>query len=138
MAQTITIGIKHLCDKAKAEINEIDVAEARRMQTQDNALIVDIRDIRELWRDGIIPQSTHAPRGMLEFWIDPESPYHKPIFAEERPFIFCCAGGMRSALATQIAQHMGMTPVYNLIGGFKAWSETGAPVEPHPKAPPKG
>ena len=133
MAQNITTGIATLCKQAKSEIREIDAAKALEMQTNDGALIVDIRDIRELWRDGCIPEALHAPRGMLEFWIDPDSPYHKEAFAADRPFIFCCAGGMRSALATQIAQQMGMQPVFNLIGGFKAWKEAEFPVKPHEK-----
>lgn len=133
MPQEITIGIKDLLAEAKAEITEVDVAAARALIDNDNALLVDIRDVRELWRDGKVPDSRHVPRGMVEFWIAPDSPYHKEIFAEDRPFVFMCAGGLRSALATQIAQRMGLKPVYNLIGGFGAWRESGAPVVPHEK-----
>ena len=134
MPQVISVGIKDLCAKAKAEINEVEPAEAARKQAEEGAQIVDIRDIRELWRDGCIPGAYHAPRGMLEFWVDPESPYHKPVFAGDGPFIFCCAGGLRSALAAQAVQNMGLTPVYNLIGGFKAWSQAGLPVAAHDKS----
>ena len=133
MAQHITTGIKDLLADAKAEITEIDVAAARQLIDNEYALLVDIRDVRELWRDGKVPDSRHVPRGMVELWIAPDSPYHKDIFTEDRPFIFMCAGGLRSALATQIAQRMGLKPVYNLIGGFGAWRDADAPVIPHEK-----
>ncbi len=131
MAQQINIGIKQLLAEAQAGITEIDVAQARAMLDNENAMLIDIRDVRELWRDGKVPGSRHVPRGMVEFWIAPDSPYHKEIFTEDRPFIFMCAGGLRSALATDVAQRMGLKPVYNLIGGFGAWKESGAPVEEH-------
>ena len=99
---------------------------------RDDVVIVDIRDIRELERDGRIPGSVHAPRGMLEFWVDPDSPYHKPIFAEPKRFVFHCAGGLRSSLATQAVQYMGLENVCHIAGGFKAWREAGGPIEPLP------
>ncbi|MGB7204240.1 MAG: rhodanese-like domain-containing protein [Anderseniella sp.] len=133
MPQEITIGIKQLLAEAKKTITEINVAQARGMIENENALLVDIRDVRELWRDGKVPDSKHVPRGMVEFWIAPDSPYHKDIFTEDRPFIFMCAGGLRSALATEIAQRMGLKPVYNLIGGFGAWRDADAPIIPHEK-----
>ena len=133
MPQNITVGMKQLVAEAKAEIKEVDVAGARELLDKENAVLIDIRDVRELWRDGKVPGSKHVPRGMVEFWIAPDSPYHKELFAEDRPFIFMCAGGLRSALATQIAQRMGLRPVYNLIGGFGAWREANAPIEPHEK-----
>ena len=82
----------------------------------------------------------HCPRGMLEFWIDPESPYHKPVFAQDKRFVFFCAGGMRSALAAAAAQDMGLSPVAHLEGGFAAWRKAGGPVEAPTKqaGPPKG
>ena len=133
MPQEITIGIKQLLAEAKKTITEINIAQARSMIENENALLVDIRDVRELWRDGKVPDSKHVPRGMVEFWIAPDSPYHKDIFTEDRPFIFMCAGGLRSALATEIAQRMGLKPVYNLIGGFGAWRDADAPIIPHEK-----
>jgi rhodanese-related sulfurtransferase len=133
MPQEITTGIKELLAEAKSEITEVDVASALSLINNDNAILIDIRDVRELWREGKVPDSKHVPRGMVEFWIAPDSPYHKDIFAEDRPFVFMCAGGMRSALATHIAQRMGLKPVYNLIGGFGAWRDAGAPVVPHEK-----
>lgn len=134
MPQQISIGIKQLCQDAKSEINEVDVDGAQDMLAKQGATLIDIRDIRELWRDGKVPNARHVPRGMVEFWIDPESPYYKEFFGGDGPFIFMCAGGLRSALATQIAQRMGLKPVYNLIGGFGAWKKAGAPVEAHEKA----
>jgi len=133
MPQEITTGIKDLLAEAKAEITEVDVTGARSLIDNDNAVLIDIRDVRELWRDGKVPGSRHVPRGMVEFWIAPDSAYHKEIFTEDRPFVFMCAGGLRSALATQIAQRMGLKPVYNLIGGFGAWREAEAPIVPHEK-----
>ncbi len=132
MPQQITIGYKQLCEEAEAEIESISAEEAMAMAGRDDVVIVDIRDIRELEREGRIPGSFHAPRGMLEFWIDPESPYHKEIFAADKTFVFHCAGGLRSALATQVAQRMGLKPVFNLAGGFAAWRKAGGPVEPVP------
>ncbi len=137
MPQKIVKSVKELGEEARRDIEELGVAEALRLHESGEGLIVDIRDIRELWREGRIPGAYHAPRGMLEFWIDPESPYHKQVFAEDRAFIFTCAGGLRSVFATQIAQTMGLKPVYNLVGGFKAWREAEAPIEPHPGAPEK-
>jgi rhodanese-related sulfurtransferase len=134
MTQQITVGYKALCAEAEREIDQVTVAEALAMAGRDDVVIVDIRDVRELWREGRIPGSVHVPRGMLEFWIDPESPYHRPFFAEDKSFVFHCAGGLRSLLATQIARRMGLRPVYNMIGGFAAWKEAGGavePVEPH-------
>lgn len=129
MPQNIKTGVKALVAEAKAEIDEIEVVEAIALHGDDNVVIVDLRDIRELKRDGKIPGAFHCPRGMLEFWIDPDSPYHKPIFAEEKRFLFHCASGWRSALATQVAQRMGLEPVAHILGGFAAWKEAGGPVE---------
>ena len=135
MAQTITTGYKALVDSAMAEIETISVDEAKALHGRDHVVFVDIRDIRELQRLGRVPGAYHAPRGMLEFWIDPDSPYHKPVFAADKLFVFFCAGGMRSALATQIAQRMGLNPVCHFEGGFGAWAKSGAPVEPPEEAP---
>ncbi len=130
MPQQISVGYKALLAEAEGEINQISIDEAIAMAGRDDVTVIDIRDVRELWREGRIPGSVHVPRGMLEFWIDPESPYYKPFFGEDRTFIFQCAGGLRSALATQIAQRMGLKPVFNMIGGFGAWKKAGGPVEP--------
>ena len=129
MAQEITTGYKALCEEANSEVETISTSDAVTAHADGSAVLVDIRDIRELKRDGKIPGAFHAPRGMLEFWIDPNSPYHKDIFAGDGPFMFMCAGGMRSLLATKTAQDMGLKPVMNLEGGFGAWKKAGGPVE---------
>src|SRR3990172_7571078 len=97
-------GVKHLLAEANAEIETIGAAEAIKLRDDADVVIVDLRDPRERDRDGYIPGAFHAPRGMLEFWIDPESPYHKEIFASGKSFIFYCNGAWRSALATDVAR----------------------------------
>ena len=124
----ITTGIKDLCAAAEAEIETVTAADAIKLADDDGVQLVDIRDIRELWREGAVPGAMHAPRGMLEFWIDPESSYHRESFASGKRFIFFCAGGLRSALATQAAQSMGLKPVAHISGGFAAWKEAGGTV----------
>ncbi len=129
MTQTITHGYKRLLDEALASIRTLSVAEAKTLKLQDNVVLVDVRDPRELEREGKIPGAFHCPRGMLEFWIDPESPYHKPVFGEDKTFVFFCAGGWRSALSAHTAQKMGLQPVAHMDGGFAAWREAGGEVE---------
>ena len=126
----ITKGIKELCAEAEAEIETLSPEEARELLGAEGVTFVDIRDVRELWREGAIPGAVHAPRGMLEFWVDPASPYHRDLFASGNKFVFFCAGGLRSALATQAVQRMGLTPVAHIQGGFGAWREMGGPTEP--------
>jgi rhodanese-related sulfurtransferase len=125
----ITKGIKELCEEAEREIETLSVAEVMAVKDDPNVQLVDIRDIRELWRDGSIPGATHAPRGMLEFWVDPKSPYYREEFGSGKKFIFFCAGGMRSALATQAVKRMGLAPVAHMGGGFGAWTKAGGAVE---------
>lgn len=129
MAQDITTGVKHLVEEAKKAIEEISAEEAVALIGDDSVVIIDIRDVRELQRDGKIPGSFHCPRGMLEFWIDPSSPYHKDVFAQDKKFVFHCASGWRSALATQVAQRMGLKPVAHIESGFTGWVKAGGPVE---------
>lgn len=129
MPQNIVVGHKQLMAEAEAEVESMSTADAIAVLGQPDVAIIDIRDPREIEREGRIPGSFHAPRGMLEFWVDPASPYHKPIFAEEKTFIIHCASGWRSLLATQVLQRMGLKPVFNLKGGFGAWKEAGGPVE---------
>jgi rhodanese-related sulfurtransferase len=126
----ITTSSKSLVDAAKREIEEIPATEAVKLAGRDDVVLVDIRDPRELDRDGKVPGAFHMTRGMLEFWIDPESVYFKPIFGADKKFVFFCAGGMRSALAAKTAQDMGLKPVAHVLGGFKAWKEAGGPVTP--------
>ncbi|MFG1349244.1 rhodanese-like domain-containing protein [Xanthobacter autotrophicus] len=128
MPQTITRGFKQLLEEANARVATLTPQDAQR-RIAEGALLVDVRDPRELEREGRIPGAFHCPRGMLEFWIDPESPYFKPPFGEDRAFIFLCAGGWRSALSAATAQDMGLKPVAHVGGGFKAWKEAGGPVE---------
>ncbi|RDI61084.1 rhodanese-like domain-containing protein [Microvirga subterranea] len=135
MSQTITRGFKTLLDEANAKIRTIPAAEAIPLLEREDTVFVDLRDPRELEREGRIPGAVHCPRGMLEFWIDPESPYHKPVFAQDKTFVFFCAAGWRSALSTATAQDMGLKPVAHIEGGFTAWREAGGPVDLSPKPP---
>ncbi len=125
----ITKGIKELLAEANAIVSTIDPAEALKRLGDEGTLFVDLRDPRELARDGKIPGAFHCPRGMLEFWIDPESPYFKPVFGEAKSFLFYCASGWRSALSARTAQEMGLKPVAHLKGGFTAWKNAAGPVE---------
>ena len=122
-------GIKELCAEAEAEIETLSAEEVKEALKQPDTKLIDIRDIRELWREGAIPNAIHAPRGMLEFWVDPQSPYHKDLFATGEKFIFFCAGGMRSALAAQTVQNMGLKPVAHMAGGYSAWLKAGGETE---------
>ena len=124
------IGVKQLVEQASAEITTLSVTEALEAQKDGSAVLVDIRDIRELDREGRVPDAVHAPRGMLEFWVDPESPYYRDVFAQnDKTYIFFCAAAWRSALATKTLQDMGMNNVAHIEGGFSAWREQGARVE---------
>ena len=122
-------GVKALVAAAEADIETMSVAEVKAAQEGGNATIVDLRDVRELWREGKIPGAVHAPRGMLEFWVDPASPYHRDVFASGNKFIFYCQSGWRSAVATKAVQDMGLEPVAHIGGGFTAWVEAGLPTE---------
>jgi len=127
-------GYKQLLAEANAVVETLTPAEAIAEYGKDNVVFVDLRDPRELEREGKMPGAFACTRGMLEFWIDPESPYHKPIFAEDRRFIFFCAGGWRSALAARTAQEMGLEKVAHVEGGFGAWKQSGGPAEaPKPR-----
>jgi rhodanese-related sulfurtransferase len=110
-------------------VEEIDVEAAKALHGRPDVQFVDLRDPRELEIEGRMPGAFHCPRGMLEFWIDPASPYAKPVFQEDKTFVFFCAGGLRSALAAQTAQEMGLGPVKHVKGGFGAWKKSGAPVD---------
>ncbi|MCB1534480.1 MAG: rhodanese-like domain-containing protein [Rhodoblastus sp.] len=129
MAQEITVGIKKLIDEANAEIETLTVEQAIALHGRDDVTIVDLRDPREMERDGHIPGTFHCTRGMLEFWIDPASPYAKPQFQEDKKFVFFCAGGLRSALAAHTAHKMGLKPVAHIEGGYGAWKKAGGPTE---------
>lgn len=126
-------GFRQMLAEAEAEIATLAAVEAVGLHGDEMVVFVDLRDPREVAREGRIPGAFHCTRGMLEFWIDPDSPYHKPIFAEDRRFVFYCAGGWRSALAAKTAQDMGLTKVAHIGGGFGAWREAGGEVETVPK-----
>ena len=133
MTVEIKTSVKQLVDEASAEIETLSAQEAIAVHADDDVVMVDLRDVRELARDGKIPGCFHMPRGMLEFWIDPESPYFNDLFNADKRFIFYCNKGWRSALATQAAQRMGLKRVSHFEGGFEAWCEAGGPVTTHAK-----
>jgi rhodanese-related sulfurtransferase len=126
----ITKGFRQLVDEAMAQVRTYSVEEVQARLADPKMQIVDIRDVRELAREGTVPGALLAPRGMLEFWVDPASPYFKPIFGDEgKEFILFCGAGWRSALATKALQDMGMTNVAHINGGFAEWLKQGAPTE---------
>jgi rhodanese-related sulfurtransferase len=128
-------GFKQMLAEADAAITTLTVDQALALHGKENVTFVDLRDPREQDREGKIPGAFSCTRGMLEFWVDPESPYHKPIFAEDRKFVFFCAAGWRSALATKTAKDMGLEDVAHFDGGFGAWKTAGGPIDPpKPKA----
>jgi len=129
----ITKGCKQLVDEANQSIKTIPTEDAIKMHGDPNVVFIDIRDPRELERDGMIPGAFHAPRGMLEFWVDPASPYYKDVFGSGKQFVFYCASAWRSALATRAVQEMGLEPVAHVQGGFNGWKKAGGPVGEKPK-----
>lgn len=127
---TITKGYRALVDEAMAQVRTYSVAQVRERLGQPGLQLVDIRDVRELQAEGTVPGSFHAPRGMLEFWVDPASPYFKKVFADEtKEYVLFCGAGWRSALAARTLQDMGMRNVAHIDGGFTDWVKQGAPVE---------
>ena len=122
-------GYKALLEAAEAEIETLTAAEAAALLDDENVQFVDIRDLRELQREGKVPGAFHATRGMLEFWIDPDSPYYKDLFGSGKRFVFYCQSGWRSALATQTVQNMGLENVCHIGGGFRGWADAGNPTE---------
>ena len=122
-------GYRQLVDEAMAEIETLATADAIARHAAGNAILIDLRESGELRREGRIPGAVHVPRGMLEFWIDPESPYFKPALAGPVPFILFCGAGWRSALAARALQDMGIDQVSHIGGGFDAWRAAGGPVE---------
>ncbi|MCE8547895.1 rhodanese-like domain-containing protein [Ruegeria pomeroyi] len=121
------MGYKQMLAEADAVVTSVKCEDMVERLTSDDIVLVDIRDPRELEREGMIPGAFHAPRGMLEFWIDPESPYHKPVFAEGKTYVFYCASGWRSLLAARLAMEMGIE-ARSLLGGFGDWKRAGHPV----------
>jgi len=129
MAQNITKGIKTLLAEANAVVNTVSVEEVQVLLNSNTHVIVDLRDVRELKREGKVPGAFSCPRGMLEFWIDPDSPYHKDVFDQDKTYVFYCASAWRSALSARVAMEMGLAPVVHMAGGFSAWKSAGAPIE---------
>jgi len=131
---SLTLGYEDLIANAMAQIETLPLERAKTLFDDKNTVFVDIRDVRELEREGMIPGAFHAPRGMLEFWVDPKSPYFKPIFGEGKRLVLYCASAWRSALATETLQKMGVPHVCHLEGGFSAWKKAGLEVaEKHSK-----
>ena len=129
----LTTTVADMVANARKRIKEVETADAIRMVGDPNVVIVDIRDVRERQRSGYIPGSFHCPRGMLEFWVDPESPYFKDVFSQDKQFVFHCASGWRSALSVATLQDMGFDAAH-LKEGFSTWEKHGGPVEfPAPK-----
>jgi len=126
----ITKGFRALVDEAMAQVTTYNVDQVRQRLDDPALQLVDIRDARELEREGTLPGAINAPRGMLEFWVDPDSPYYKPVFGDEdKQYVLFCGAGWRSALAAKALQDMGMTNVAHIDGGFTEWAKQGAPVE---------
>jgi len=128
-----TTSVKQLVEQANAEIETLPIEDAISVHADEDVVVVDLRDVRELTHDGKVPGCFHMPRGMVEFWIDPESPYFKDLFHQDKRFIFYCSKGWRSALATQTAQRMGLKRVCHIEGGFEAWQTAGGPTASHGK-----
>ncbi len=121
--------VKQMVEEATSRIETLSIDQALSLHGTDAVTFVDIRDVRELEREGQVPGAVHVPRGMLEFWIDPESPYHKDLFASGDKFVFFCAAGWRSALATDTARDMGLENICHIEGGFTAWKKAEGPIE---------
>ena len=124
----LKIGYQELIAQAMKQVVTMPLNEAKEYLEDSNTIFVDIRDVRELEREGMIPNALHAPRGMLEFWVDPDSPYFKPIFGEGKRLVLYCASAWRSALATETLQRMGVPRVCHLEGGFTAWKKADLPI----------
>ncbi len=127
------IGYQALLDEAGANVESIEALELTKRIDDPDLVLIDLRDIRELQREGLLSGAVHAPRGMLEFWIDPDSPYARPIFQEDKRFVFYCRSDWRSTLAAAVAMRLGLQRVSHLKGGFAAWKEAGLEVAPYVK-----
>lgn len=131
--------VKSMVDEAMQTITTYSIDEARALHGRDDVQFVDIRDVRELEREGVIPGAFHAPRGLLEFWVDPESPYYKPVFTEDKTYILYCQSDWRGTLAAATLKEMGLPKVFHLLGGYGEWRKAGAPTAARaskPRVPP--
>ena len=124
----LKLGYQELIAQAMAHIETVTLEQAQQLLNDSDTVFVDIRDVRELEREGMIPNALHAPRGMLEFWVDPDSPYYKPIFGEGKRLLLYCGSAWRSALATEMLQRMGVPRVCHIEGGFSAWKKAELPI----------
>jgi len=131
-------GFKQLIAEAGARTHGISADAAQARMGEPGTVFVDIRDVRELEREGMIPGAFHAPRGMLEFWVDPESPYYKPVFTPDKHYILYCAADWRGVLAAATLEEMGFGNVLHLEGGFSEWKQAGRPTAPRPQHKEKG
>ena len=131
-------GFKQLLAEAETKTVGISADEAEAHLGDPHTVFVDIRDVRELEREGMIPGAFHAPRGMLEFWVDPESPYYKGVFTPEKQYILYCAADWRGVLAAATLQEMGFERVLHLRGGYAEWKKAGRPTTPRPHHKDKG
>ncbi len=131
----LKIGVAQMVADAEKEIETLSIDQALAAKNDPDVLFVDLRDVRELRREGKVPGAKHCPRGMLEFWVDPDSKYFDPDFGAGKKLVFFCAMGWRSALATQTVQRMGLEPVAHIDGGFTAWKDAGGAIDmPEPRA----
>ncbi|WP_282604986.1 rhodanese-like domain-containing protein [Pelagibius sp. Alg239-R121] len=131
----LKIGVAQMVAEAEKEIETLSIDQALAAKNDPNVLFVDLRDVRELRREGKVPGAKHCPRGLLEFWVDPDSQYYDAEFGSGKKLVFFCAMGWRSALATQTVQRMGLEPVSHIEGGFTAWKAAGGAVEePAPRS----
>ena len=129
----VTKGFRQLVAEAEKRIQTRSVAEALSIIDDPTMVFVDLRDPRELEREGMVPGAFHATRGMLEFWVDPESPYYKPVFTDDKTFILYCQADWRGTLAAATLGDMGMANVLHLQGGFGDWRKAGAPTAAKPE-----
>ena len=129
------VGFKTLLAEANADVETITIETLQKTIDDDTIVVIDLRDIRELQREGQLPGALHMPRGMLEFWVDPDSPYARSIFQEDKRFVFYCASAWRSALACQVAGRLGLQNASHLEGGFTGWKEAGGKGVAYKKRP---
>jgi len=129
MAEKTIKTVDSMVAEANEQVRIIPIEDAKAMLGSDEVTFIDVRDVREIAKSGRIPGARHVPRGMLEFWIDPASPYYKDFFGEDKTFVFYCAASWRSALSAKTAQDMGLTPVAHLEGGLGEWLKADGPVE---------
>ena len=135
MTVNAKLGFQQMVREAEREIDFLSVEQAIALVGDDDVVFVDVRDVRELERAGRIPGAYHMPRGMLEFWVDPASPYYKEIFDQDKRFVFYCAAAWRSALATATAKRIGLEKTFHIDGGLGAWKEAGGPIEEYTRKP---